>query len=205
MIVVMSNGNYNQTASQDYVASTGDRPAGAAVGVLEFPRSLKPDLIPFIDRTYRTKADREDRAIAGLSMGGAQTFYAAFNNLDQFAWVASFSGGFPLLPGLAVPIPPPANAAELKGPDLTNTIDAEKFSALLPQLNAGANSKLRLLYVSIGTADTLTTTHGVVKQVLKAKGVNYTLREFPGYIHEWPVWRVSLHDLLPRLFQPAAK
>jgi enterochelin esterase-like enzyme len=41
--------------------------------------------------------------------------------------------------------------------------------------------------------------------VLKNKGVEYTLREFPGYIHEWPVWRVSLRDLLPRLFVPAGQ
>jgi len=45
----------------------------------------------------------------------------------------------------------------------------------------------------------------VVKQVLKDKGLKYTLMEFPGYIHEWPVWRVTLKDLLPRLFQPASK
>ena len=44
----------------------------------------------------------------------------------------------------------------------------------------------------------------MVKQVLKDKGVKYTLVEFPGYIHEWPVWRVSLKDLLPRLFQLAS-
>jgi S-formylglutathione hydrolase FrmB len=71
----------------------------------------------------------------------------------------------------------------------------------MPQLNATANDRLRLLYISIGTADTLMTTHEVVKQVLQERGVKYTLREFPGYIHEWPVWRVSLKDLLPRLFR----
>jgi enterochelin esterase-like enzyme len=84
-------------------------------------------------------------------------------------------------------------------------VDPQKFADLLPQLNSSANERLRLLYISIGTADTLQATHSVVKQVLKDKGVTYTLMEFPGYIHEWPVWRVSLRDPLPRLFQPAAR
>jgi enterochelin esterase-like enzyme len=109
------------------------------------------------------------------------------------------------MPGVGVDVPPPPNAASLKGPDLTRSIDPEKFAALLPQLDSRANDRLRLLYISIGTADTLMTTHNVLKQVLKDKGVRYTLMEFPGYIHEWPVWRVTLKDLLPRLFQPASR
>jgi enterochelin esterase family protein len=165
-------------------------------------RSIVADLVPFIDKVYRTRADRENRAIAGLSVGGAQSFYAAFNNLDTFAWVGEFSGGFPVLPGVAVDIPAPANADQLKGPDLTKTIDPEKFAALMPQLNAEANDRLRLLYVGIGTADALITTHNDVKKVLDEKGVEYTLGEMPGYIHEWPVWRLHLVDVLPRLFRP---
>jgi S-formylglutathione hydrolase FrmB len=131
--------------------------------------------------------------------------YAAFNNLDLFAWVAAFSGGYPVMPDIAIDVPPPANAASLKGPDITKSIDPIKFAALLPQLNSSANDRLRLLYISIGTADTLQETHKVVKQVLREKGMKYTLKEFPGYIHEWPVWRVTLRDLLPMLFQPASK
>nr|MCU0255780.1 hypothetical protein [Vicinamibacterales bacterium] len=127
--------------------------------------------------------------------------YTAFNHLDLFAWVAAFSGGYPVMPGVAIDVPPPANAARLKGPDLTKSLDPVKFAALMPQLNAEANARLRLLYVSIGTDDALITTHGVVKQVLKDKGVEYELVEFPGQQHEWPVWRLSLRDLLPRLFE----
>jgi enterochelin esterase-like enzyme len=131
--------------------------------------------------------------------------YTAFNNLDLFAWVAAFSGGYPVMPGVGIDVPPPPNAASLKGPDIARSIDPGKFTALLPQLNASANARLRLLYVSIGTADTLVATHAVVKQVLKEKGIRYTLLEFAGYIHEWPVWRVTLRELLPRLFQPASE
>ena len=109
------------------------------------------------------------------------------------------------MPGAGIDVPAPPDAASLRGPDLTRSIDPVKFAALLPQLNASANNRLRLLYISIGAADTLMQTHNVVKQVLKDKGVKYTLMEFPDYIHEWPVWRVTLKDLLPRLFQPASR
>jgi enterochelin esterase-like enzyme len=207
MIVVMPNGNTTRIAAPDYVTAPPALPANQDPGRFRvFPESLVKDLVPFIDKTYRTRTDRENRAIAGLSVGGAQTMYAAFNNLDLFAWVAAFSGGYPVMPGIGIDVPAPPNAASLKGPDLTRSIDAEKFAALLPQLNSSANDRLRLLFISIGTADTLApTTHNVVKQVLKEKGVKYTLVEYPGYIHEWPVWRVTLKDLLPRLFQSASQ
>jgi enterochelin esterase family protein len=202
MIVVMPNANTTRIAAPDLLPAPPALPASRDPGRFpRFPESLVRDLVPFIDRTYRTRTDRESRAIAGLSVGGAQTLYTAFNHLDLFAWVAAFSGGYPVMPGVAIDIPPPANAASLRGPDLTKSLDRGKFAALLPQLDASANDRLRLLYVSIGTADTLMTSHEVVKEVLKDKGVKYTLMEFPGYIHEWPVWRVSLRDLLPRLFK----
>jgi enterochelin esterase family protein len=202
MIVVMPNANVTRIAAPDFVPAPPALPANRDPGRFpKFPASLVKDLIPFIDKTYRTRTDRDSRAIAGLSVGGAQTMYTAFNHLDLFAWVAAFSGGYPVMPGVAIDVPPPANAASLRGPDLTKSLDPEKFAALLPQLDASANHRLRLLYISIGTADTLMTAHNVVKQVLKDQGVTYTLMEFPGYIHEWPVWRLSLKDLLPRLFR----
>jgi len=207
MIVVMPNANITRMAAPDYVPAPPALSAAQDPGRFRrFPETLVKDLVPFIDKTYRTRTDRENRAIAGLSVGGAQTMYTAFNNLDLFAWVAAFSGGYPVMPGVGIDVPAPPNAASLKGPDLTRSIDPGKFAALMPQLNSSANDRLRLLFISIGTADTLApTTHNVVKQVLKEKGVKYTLAEYPGYIHEWPVWRVTLRDLVPRLFQPASK
>ena len=206
MIVVMPNGNTTRIASPDLVPAPPALPANQDPGRFrKFPESLVNDLVPFIDAHYRTRADRDHRAIVGLSVGGAQTMYAAFNHLDLFAWVAAFSGGYPVMPGAAIDVPPPPNAASLKGPDISKSLDPTKFAALMPQLEASANDRLRLLYISIGTADTLQETPKVVKQVLKDKGVTYTLMEFPGYQHEWPVWRVSLRDVLPRLFRPASK
>ena len=205
MIVVMTNGNADQRAARDYVPlPEGDElpPSARGAYVPRFPESLVNDVVPFVDRAYRTKAGREDRAIAGLSMGGAQTLYTAFNNLDKFAWVAGLSGGFPLLPGVAVDIEPPANAAQLRGPDISKSIDPEKFLKLHPQLDVSANSHLRLFYLSVGMLDGLITTHGDLKGILKERGVDCTIVEVPGYAHEWRFWRISLADLARRLFQP---
>ncbi|HVO12810.1 MAG TPA: alpha/beta hydrolase-fold protein [Vicinamibacteria bacterium] len=209
MIVVMTNGNAAQAASRDLLPPPDPRgaappPAGASAltaAILRFPESLVQDVVPFVDATYRTRADREGRAIAGLSMGGAQALYAGFNNLDQFAWIAAFSGGFPLLPGVAVSITPPANAASLRGPDVSRSIDPVKFSELHPKLDASANPRLRLFYLSMGLEDGLITTHAALKKLLDEKGVRYTLLEKPGYGHEWRFWRLSLKDLCSRLFQ----
>ena len=221
MIVVMTNENSNQIAAPNYVpAPQGGvgRGAGApaqggarsgnpmqGTAMLDFPKSIISDLIPFIDKVYRTLPDRESRAIAGLSMGGGMTLLAVFNNLDKFAWVGTFSAGLPPMPGVAVPIAPPPNAANLRGPDITNTIDKEKLAGLLPQLNASANARLRLFYVGIGAEDGLITAHNAFKELLKEKGVNAAIVERRGYGHEWPFWRISLVDFAPRLFQPAAR
>jgi enterochelin esterase family protein len=205
MIVVMPNGNWNQAASQDFVSGPAPAmPSSAPESALRFPESIVKDLIPFVDKTYRTIPNRESRAVAGLSMGGAQTWYTAFNHLDQFAWVGSFSCGCTALPGTGVTIPPPPNAASLRGPEITRAIDPVKFTALLPQLNASANSKLRLLYFSVGLDDGETNTHAVLKEILKERGIKYTLMETPGYAHEWSFWRLSLVDFMPRLFQPTS-
>jgi enterochelin esterase family protein len=200
MIVVMTNGNGRQSASQNFVPLQAP-PWPPGEGMLRFPPSLVKDVIPFVDTTYRTKPDRENRAVVGLSMGGAQAFYTGLNNLELFAWVGALSGGFPLLPGVAIDIPAPANAATLRGPDVSRSIDPAKYLALHPALDASVNSKLRLLYLSIGIDDGLITTHGAMKKLLEDRSVKYALLEVPGYGHEWKFWRLSLRDLLPRLFQ----
>jgi enterochelin esterase-like enzyme len=212
MIVVMTNENANQIAAPDFVPAPPPPAGGRGTGnpmqgtaMLDFPKSIITDLIPFIDRAYRTLPDRESRAIAGLSMGGGMTLLAAFNNLDRFAWVGTFSAGLPPMPGVGVPIAPPPNAANLRGPDVSNTIDKQKLAALLPQLNSGANARLRLFYVAIGAEDGLITAHNAFKELLNEKGVRATIVESHGYSHEWAFWRICLQDLAPRLFHATAK
>ena len=213
MIVVMSNGNANQTASQDYIddmpapqqppAMGAAAPAGAGGpgGSTVFAKSVPADLVPFMDARYRTIADRDHRAIAGLSMGGGQTYYVAFNNIDKFAYVGTFSAGWPTLPGVRTEVAIPANAAELRGPDLGRSFDRAKLLAMLPQLDASVNSKLKLLYLAAGLNDGLMSAHTDMKKLLDEKGIHYVLMEKPMYVHEWPFWRVALEDFTPRLFQ----
>src|SRR3954447_17167551 len=105
MIVVMPNGR----ASKDVTARDPipkQSPAFAA-----FEKDLLTDLIPFIEKTYSVKADRELRALAGLSMGGGQSLNFGLNNLDTFAWVGGFSSA-PNTKGAHVLVKAPADAGK---------------------------------------------------------------------------------------------
>src|SRR5262249_14957011 len=86
MIVVMEKG---------YATRAGTRPAPAGKkgfgGPGAFGDVIVSDLIPLIDATYRTRADREHRAIAGLSMGGGQAFQIGLTHLEKFAYIGGFS------------------------------------------------------------------------------------------------------------------
>jgi len=198
MIVILSNTYFDQIASRDYIPVLP--PRGSGDDPLFFPPAMVSDLIPFIDRTYRSKANAENRAITGLSRGGMLSFVAAFNYIDEFTWVGSFAGGFPLLPGASVDIPPPPNASELRGPDLTETIDPKKTLELMPQLNEGANEKLDLLYVSVGARDGLVSAHRTLRDILDAQNVEFEYIEVPFYGHEWPYWRVAYQDFVQKIF-----
>jgi enterochelin esterase-like enzyme len=202
MIVVMTNGQGWQAASPDYVpVPFGWRRPAPGTYMLSFPNSIVPDVVPFVDTHYRTLKDRENRAIAGLSMGGAQTLYCALHNLDHFAWVSGFSAGLPLLPSVAVDIPAPPNAAQLRGPDITKTVDPDRFADLITHLDPEVNGRLRMFHLAIGTEDGLISAHNTLKSLLDERGVHYTLTELPGYAHEWRFWRICLADLAQRLFR----
>ncbi|MDQ0594324.1 enterochelin esterase-like enzyme [Chryseobacterium ginsenosidimutans] len=109
MIVVLPNGR----AMKDDRA-TGDIMAKDKVEAFAtFEKDLLNDLIPFIEKNYPVKKDRENRAIAGLSMGGGQSLNFGLGNIDTFAWV----GGFSSAPNTKEPqqlLPNPAKAKELK-------------------------------------------------------------------------------------------
>ena len=63
-----------------------------------YAKILLNEVMPLVQKSYHVSANREERAIAGLSMGGAETLYTGLNNLDKFAWLGSFSGAFTLAP-----------------------------------------------------------------------------------------------------------
>ena len=205
MIVVMPNGNTNQSASQDYVTTpaTPNPPGGTTAMSMAFPDSIVSDLIPFVDHTYRTYSDREHRAIAGLSMGGGQTMWAAFTHIKQFAWVETMSSTVSIIPGAGLTSPLPPNVADLRPPGLTETFDPEKLLTALPDLRPSANAKLRRFAMTIGEHDGLSTQFRLLKDTLDAQGIHVTATVVPGYIHEWAFWRLALANMLPTLFQPA--
>jgi enterochelin esterase family protein len=137
-----------------------------------FRAALTDEVIPFVEKNYNVIANREARAIAGLSMGGAESLLTGLNRLNTFAWVASFSAG-----GLS-----------------------DDFASDFPQLSAAANDKLRLLWIACGTEDRLITINRNLVQWLKTKDIHVTPIETPG-MHTWMVWRRNLITLAPLLFR----
>ncbi len=196
MIVVMPNGHAGQEAAPDVVPVANpiqvSQGASRAAEMMDFPDSLVADVVPFVEKNYHVLADREHRAVAGLSMGGAQAAYVGLRNLDKFAWVASFSGAFVIWQyGGGRGGQGSAPAPEEPGP---------VFEKLFPGLDASANQRLRLLYFSCGLDDFLLDINRKFKDWLKAKGLRFADVETPGYAHVWSYWRKSLAETAPRMF-----
>ncbi len=142
-----------------------------------FTKVLISDIIPMIDATYRTIPDRQHRALAGLSLGGTQTWQITQSHLDTFAAIGSFSApfGFPDVPG--------------------------GFNGLLGD-PAAFGQQVNVLFVSVGTAEGgLTSGSGRFHQALAQAGIKHVYYESPGTAHEWQTWRRSLHEFAPLLFQ----
>jgi enterochelin esterase family protein len=148
------------------------------------------DLMPYIETTFRTKADRQFRAMAGLSRGGMQTTMTVFNNMDKFAWIGTFSGFFIGMPRMG------ANAANTPKPDMKAQIETA-FNGVFKDA-AAFNKQMNLLFISTGTEEG---TPKEAVEALKAKGVNVVYHESQGTAHEWLTWRRALNDFAPRLFK----
>ena len=172
MIVVMPNGR----------AQKNDRAEGnvmqSAPAFATFERDLLDDLIPAIEARYSVDKNREKRAIAGLSMGGGQSFNFGLGNLDSFAWVGPFS---------AAP----------------NTKPAEE---LIPNVET-AKSKLKLLWISCGNKDGLIRISQNIHQFLKKNGIEHVWH-VDGHGHDPAHWSSSLYWFSQSVFQdkkPVAK
>jgi enterochelin esterase-like enzyme len=139
----------------------------------KFTDILLSEIMPQVEQSYRIKKERESRAIAGLSMGGAESLLTGLNHLDDFAWVGAFSSG---------------------------GIDLRDFSAGFPAVNASVNQKLKVLWIACGTDDSLIKLNREFKAWLKDKGVQFTDIETPG-VHDWMVWRRNLSAFAPLLFR----
>jgi enterochelin esterase-like enzyme len=164
----------------------GGRGGMSGPGIMEkngewFTKALIEEVIPQVEKSYRVSKDRKDRAVAGLSMGGAEALLTGLNHIDRFAWVASFSGAFVMW--------------NSRGP-----ANAETFAKTFPALDSKAASQLRLLWISCGVSDGLIGVNRQFKEWLKSKNIAFKDLEHPG-AHTWPVWRHNLTDLAPLLFQ----
>jgi enterochelin esterase family protein len=142
-----------------------------------FPKDLLEDVIPLVERTYRVKPGAQNRAIAGLSMGGGQALTIGLNNPATFRYVLGYSAAI--------------------GGQITN-VD-ETFKDLLTN-PAGANATFRLIWISCGRQDFLFKNNKEFADTLTERGIKLTYRETKG-AHVWSVWRGNLYETLPLLFR----
>jgi enterochelin esterase-like enzyme len=195
-----------------YGVSNGPAGAMAPESITGYTKSLLTEVMPVVEKSYNASRNREERAIAGLSMGGAETLFTALNNLDKFAWIGSFSGAFVMWPGATPPpVPaatgaaPTADPAGGRGRGAVRTIDVSVFDRNFPALDAKANSQIRLLWITCGTADSLIGVNRQFKDWLKSKNVQFTEEEAPEVGHVWPYWRKNLTEFAQKAFQPKPK
>ena len=149
-----------------------------------FEADVTQALIPFIDKTFRTIPDRAHRAMAGLSMGGMQTFHITLNHLDLFSHIGGFSGA-------AGPL--------TLGRELDPKTD---YNGVLADPAAFAK-RVKLLWLGVGTAEPERMRDGIRKlhAGLTEAGIAHVYQESPGTDHEWQTWRRNLDDFAPRLFR----
>lgn len=169
MIVVFANG---RALPDDRATKNPFTPENAA-GFANFERDLFDFLIPAIDAGYPVLADREHRAVAGLSMGGGQALDFGLTHLGDFAWVGAFSPAPNTWPGARL-VPDPA----------------------------AARSGLRLLYLSCGNRDGLINVSQGVHAYLKAHAVPHVWNVDAGP-HDRPTWEANLYWFARRLFRSA--
>jgi len=137
-----------------------------------FREALINEILPQVEASYQVAKDRNSRAIAGLSMGGAESLLTGLNTLNDFAWIGAFSsGGLP-----------------------------DDFQTDFPGLDSSVNAQLRLLWIACGTDDRLIEINRKFRDWLKAKGIRHTDIETPG-AHTWMVWRRNLAAFAPLLFR----
>ena len=167
MIVVFPN----DRAIRDDRATGNIMAPDKVQGFANFEKDLLNDLIPFIEKTYPTLTDKENRAIAGLSMGGGQSLNFGLGNLHKFAWIAGFSSSpNTKLPEILVPNP------------------------------EEAKKKLKLLWISCGDADKLITYSKSTHEYLLKNDVSHVYYIEPG-VHDFKVWKNGLYMFSQFLFK----
>jgi len=153
-----------------------------STNVDEFVQDFMGDIVPHIEKNYRVMNDRDQRAIAGLSMGGGQTLSIAIPNLEKFAYVGVYSSGiFGII------------STNRTGP----TWEEQHKDTLS---NAKLKKGLKLFWFGTGKDDFLVQTTRATVDMFKKNGFDVIYDETSG-AHTWIVWRNYLHDFAPKLFQ----
>lgn len=168
MIVILPNGR----AMKDDRATGNIFEPAKVQAFADFEKDLLNDLIPYIEKSYPVYSDRENRAVAGLSMGGGQSLNFGLGNLDKFAWVGGFS-----------------SAPNTKAPE-----------ALVPNTEE-ARKKLKLLWISCGDADNLMRISSRTHNYLEKNKVPHIFYVEPGG-HDFKVWKNDLYMFSQLLFKP---
>jgi enterochelin esterase-like enzyme len=177
MIVVMPNGHVDQTPPNVAWGVPMSGPLPLKGELVDFPKEIATEIIPYVESHYRTIADRPHRAIAGLSMGGTQTLNIAFADLEPFSVVGVFSSG--ILVG-SVPDWEQQHLPVLDKPALKNA--------------------LKLIWFKTGSADQFIGNTKATVEMLKRHGFSVTFGESTGG-HSWVNWRNYLHEFAPQLFR----
>lgn len=176
MIIVMDNG-YAYRPEELEKSQSGGRPASA------FEEVMMTEIIPMIDTEFRTKTDRTQRAIAGLSMGANQTMRICMNNLDTFASYGGFSGtsNYPS----------------------SDAIDTATFLNGVFEDGASLDEKMDVFFLSMGTKEPnpFPGSIGAFKNMLEKQDIDYTFYESPKTAHEWLTWRRSLYEFAQLIFK----
>lgn len=143
-----------------------------------FARDLLGDVVPYVEQNFRTLPGREQRAIAGLSMGGQQTLNVGLTHLDQFSQLGVFSSGWFGQDGAA------------------NFAKANEALLADPKLN----DRIRLFWFATGKDDFVLPSTKAALALLDQHKIRYSYKETAGG-HTWPNWRAYLNEFVPLLFR----
>jgi enterochelin esterase family protein len=136
-----------------------------------FRQTLLDEVIPQVESGYRVRKEKQARALAGLSMGGAETLFVALNAPDRFQFVGAFSsGGLP-----------------------------EEFERIFPKVDESINEQLSAIWIACGVDDRLIAVNRKFSEWLKEKKVQHNFVETPGS-HSWLVWRRYLATFTTKIF-----
>lgn len=186
MIVVMTNGNANQTGAQNEVPAVSFQSPLPGADVTrsltgKFEEHLVKDVVPFTEKHFRVYKDKDHRAIAGLSMGGGHTQTITFNNPGMFSYIGVFSMG-------------------IMNPRGQNQDTAKIRQERDIKIEALKNSGYKLYWIGVGKDDFLYQSVVSLRNLFDKHGFRYSYRESTGG-HTWANWRIYLSEFAPLLFK----